>query len=618
MKVTVTEILERLLPRGTNPSPSEKDIDLGLAKAPTWPPDVFGVAAFLLERSGIYQLMSPGREDRWEKPWFTLSDADVARWKQASEEWRAEFGVPSLVQALWTDLLSQGRSSALSSFPGMGKEAPPWVRTAFALMIIADEASKDVGYVKLDEKPAETSWVNLYDAKAESEWIRRNREKQAASANHVLITRHRYSIALMASEDMLAVQPKARTPQVGATLRTMSQHLALLPAPSRMGATWQRIASSSIDTKRDLNLLLVPFPYKINLEWFSGIRDGTAVSRTSEPHKGWGWFDLEQRWLPEDPATFTQFVSALISEAERDNPGVRVDGVILPEYSVTWEHHVHLVEHLAKFNAEIEFVVSGSRTNCEQSEGNFALTSSINRSRSGDPIIQTNSRGKHHRWRLEKSQIEAYALQDKLDPSVNWWEGIALHRRQVHTHVFRGSSSFTTFICEDLARSDPCHETVRALGPSIVFCLLMDNVQIPVRWPGRYAATLAEDPGSAVLTFTSRGLIACAAESAKASESNRNKGDKAKGTGYARAANWSVGLWRDDMGTEARELHCPPNDHAVLLELEAKQAEDASYDDRRDTEGTSWVYKRSSTVRLTSSHPSLVALEEAKKVKTAG
>ena len=71
--------------------------------------------------------------------------------------------------------------------------------------------------------------------------------------------------------------------------------------------------------------------------------------------------------------------------------------------------------------------------------------------------------------------------------------------------TFRRKSIFSALICEDLARSEPCHSAVRSVGPNLVFVLLMDGPQIASRWSARYATSLADDPGSAVLTLTSRG-----------------------------------------------------------------------------------------------------------------
>jgi hypothetical protein len=62
-------------------------------------------------------------------------------------------------------------------------------------------------------------------------------------------------------------------------------------------------------------------------------------------------------------------------------------------------------------------------------------------------------------------------------------------------------------ICEDLARQDPAAELVRAVGPNLLVALLMDGPQLANRWPARYAAVLAEDPGTSILTLTSLGMV---------------------------------------------------------------------------------------------------------------
>jgi hypothetical protein len=44
------------------------------------------------------------------------------------------------------------------------------------------------------------------------------------------------------------------------------------------------------------------------------------------------------------------------------------------------------------------------------------------------------------------------------------------------------------------------------VGPTLAVALLMDGPQLLRRWPGRYAAVLADDPGTSVLTITSVGM----------------------------------------------------------------------------------------------------------------
>lgn len=45
---------------------------------------------------------------------------------------------------------------------------------------------------------------------------------------------------------------------------------------------------------------------------------------------------------------------------------------------------------------------------------------------------------KHHRWRLDRGQIEMYGLGGTLDPTRDWWEHIAVEGREVHFLTLNG------------------------------------------------------------------------------------------------------------------------------------------------------------------------------------
>ena len=92
--------------------------------------------------------------------------------------------------------------------------------------------------------------------------------------------------------------------------------------------------------------------------------------------------------------------------------------------------------------------------------------------------------------------------------------------------------------------------------------MLMDGPQLPHRWPSRYATGLADDPGSGVLTFTSRALVEA---------SNAGRSDP----------NWSVALWKGE-NDEPISLQCPPDKQAILLRFKVNPIEDATLDGRSD------------------------------------
>ncbi len=116
-------------------------------------------------------------------------------------------------------------------------------------------------------------------------------------------------------------------------------------------------------------------------------------------------------------------------------------------------------------------------------------------------------------------------------------------------------------VCEDLARIDPVQSVIRAVGPTLVIALLMDGGTVEKRWSGRYATVLAEDPGSAVLTLTSLGLMR---------RSIVKDGEK---------PNREIGLWKGS-DQRTRELQLAPSHHAILLTLSANRKTNFTLDGR--------------------------------------
>jgi hypothetical protein len=126
-------------------------------------------------------------------------------------------------------------------------------------------------------------------------------------------------------------------------------------------------------------------------------------------------------------------------------------------------------------------------------------------------------------------------------------------------------------VCEDLARSDPCHGVLRDVGPNIVFVMLMDGPQLSSRWSARYSTTLADDPGCSVLTYTSFGLIERSNRSAKHPKSH------------------VIGLWKDDTG-HAVEIPCPDGAHGVVLTLSDARITEQTLDGRCNSKAWAWRF----------------------------
>jgi hypothetical protein len=235
-----------------------------------------------------------------------------------------------------------------------------------------------------------------------------------------------------------------------------------------------------------------------------------------------------------------------------------------------------------KVEPDLEFIIAGSSTNCEKNaagnreKANYVLTALNYDSGIKDDNkrrVHVASRRKHHRWRLDRSQVREYALASSLNPAVKaWWEDHRIETPELYFHQFRESSTFVTMICEDLARNDPCHEILRSIGPNLLFALLMDGPQLEERWSARYASSLADDPGSAVLTFTSYGLI-----------DRMNKTER-----YPE--NRAIALWKDDSG-DIQKILMPKEKMScgVLLSLNSVLVEDQTIDGRK-VKNRSWRF----------------------------
>jgi hypothetical protein len=322
---------------------------------------------------------------------------------------------------------------------------------------------------------------------------------------------------------------------------------------------------------KPLGLLLVPFPY--------AIVDTAFKSSGLAPIGDWGWFNIEQKWLPKKADTskrraFVSYILDLIQKARSQN--ARIDGVILPELALDGVCFNDLARALIR-DKGIDFLISGVSRDQIGRTGNFVATAPfflLAKERTENALWKRFLliREKHHRWKLDKNQIEAYGLRNRLCEDKSWWENLSILSRSLDVIVYRATTTLTTLICEDLARVDPCQGGLRAVGPNLLVALLMDGPQLTARWPGRYAASLADDPGTSVLTLTSFGLIA-----------RQNK------IGSFEQAS-SIALWKDEV-TGIRKLELPRDMDAIALQLRQVFKNEKTLDGRTDNNlSDRWEY----------------------------
>ncbi len=533
--------------------------------------DLFAIAAFLLHRSGGYHHVSPFVDGASATASLVIDEETRSQWIEAGREWRGDgkSTLPAPPKALldaWRGLVRFAKNPLFLNSSGRSKPRP-WWRAAMALLAIADEAARDLGFEQEAEKSAQAAMSEV----AMRDSIRRDRKVYTVSN---------------ANTDQVCVLPKSRTPKVGCTLRSLSHNLSLLPSRGLARAYWSphpqlRSEEHLTAAASPFNLIVVPLPYQVQAQAFKG---------TPSKEASWGWFHVDPHWCPSSGDTktitngfdqFWEYIERILDAGARDVGTVH--GLVFPEAALSYEVFRRLCEKL-KDRAGFELLVSGifdsQSAVGEIRAGNFAAMARRDVGLDGKMNFNISTREKHHRWRIEKSQIEAYALGSSLDSSRGWWEQIDILNRSLDVFVLRGVATVTTLICEDLARSDPCQELVRGIGPNLVIALLMDGPQLKDRWPARYATVLAEDPGSSVLTVTSAGLLRRSNDTRQFPASDK------------------IGLWRDDTG-KTSELSLAPSAQALCLTLQPTAIQERTLDGRADNTGSqSW--------RLTGMAPVLI------------
>ncbi len=606
-----------------------EDIRVPYASPPLSPFDMFAIAAHLLDISGAYHHIVSERDGvqtsdddpsvpARSRRTLVFTEPDIKECRRLGALWRKPLvnnGTPGAnafearskalikVHKLWDELLgSYGLAPVYE--PGPHSQDPPkWWRIALMLLVIADEAAEGAGF-ELENKTGLWFMVK-HEAELRQQlgaWTKRQRTAAGPSGVGSALAEWgdndrigSFPVTLSAANpDVVCVQPKSRTSAVGCTMRSLSQNLALLPPRGVASAAWAPLRRSGErrDTKEDdqFNILLVPFPFSVDdKEFIPNPRHNAAKSP-------WGSFHLRQSWRYGYGGPFRRshiveklvdFIAELASVARHEEGASRIDAIVLPELALDHRIFSGLVDALPVRMPELRFLISGLSTkrlhldsDANLRHGNFVGVAAFQSLEWTSQSI----REKHHRWCLDEAQIETYGLEGVLDPRRRWWEDIDLMSRRVDFTVFQQGSVLAAMICEDLARVDPCQELLRAMGPSLVIALLMDAPQLATRWPARYATILAEDPGSSVLTLTSRGLMTRQRLLAKWPASQ-----------YGEPV---VALWRDNYYGRAMPIVCPYDCQGVWLKLHGRPAKDLSLDGRESRTGWSWIHGKDRALRI--------------------
>ena len=600
---------------------------------PRLPYDVFAIAAYLVELGGVYHHIQFAKKTTTEdeaapaggdQPTMVLrhisitqKDHDIVR--AAAKAWAELPPIEGTVVNFARDLTDDkiwsaleplfeswivvfGAYAAADTFVRLNARqdrpdpAPLWWKHAWRLLAISDEAAKGTGFQFDVSKTraaveGESTRLRWFEVDVWIEFATRGSAETPPQRPSLEWAEFADMTTLsVARQELVSVLPKVRTPAVGCTLRSLSHHLALMPGAGIARGRWTpnyirppRAAGGMPDGA--MNMLLVPFPYSIEARAFcASVVEDVSAGLADDRVPRFGYFDVCQHWLHDNAARreeIISFLQALIEAARAQAPAIHA--VVFPELSLDYDTFAHIRDHIRRTLPEVEILVAGVSTYAGR-RGNFVAIASFQRDAAGrsERDYRETVREKHHRWKLERAQLKAYGLLGALSPELSWWENISLQSRRVDFTVIRQSSVLAAMICEDLARVDPCQQVIRAVGPNLVVALLMDAPQINARWPARYATVLAEDPGCAVLTLTSRGLM---------TRQHR------LGTFRSNGDDRVVAMWRDDRNAAPHELKCPYDAQGILLTVLEEESEDITLDGRAD-KAKAWRYAGDVPVRV--------------------
>lgn len=624
----VIKEIKRVMPRGTRDIAILKDRGFGKKKDrwklfPSWPPDAFAVAAHLVKTTGAYQYANFNRNLRTNGDPFEIYAKNRPNLEKIGAAWANAIPIPELrddtdvaelseqsakkfhwlkldaeeiakvteddIQNIWEQLIPAENDYNMEGLPEFGGDIPSWWKYAIQLMILSDQASKGLGFSP--SPSADTTFTMMQVLLTSSMALQK---PDSYDRIFEMLAINNLAQPELVDTKCFAVMPKCRTPNVGWTLRSLTHNLAFMPVGEVRARWYHNVVSpesASGPNGTPLNVLVVPFPFYIKSEAF-------------ETTKTQGEFSLNQSWLKDLQARheIIRLVDSLIYEAYDD--GIPVNAVIFPEMSLDYVTFDWLSSKLAREHPkDFEFIMAGladrvvedgNTKQLVRQHGNFVGVRGRLRgwakgnSNTGANIPVANDgrvnwdyqsvRSKHHRWKIDDRQARRYGIRHRFVNGTRWWEGIAIGSRRVDVFEPRKGLTMTPLICEDLARSDPCQDVIRAIGPNLVVALLMDGPQIGRRWPAHYAGVLADDPGSSVLTVDSFGLINRAADC----------GDK---------SSRSVVFWKDCMGDE-QEIEISPAHRGLLLSLTAEKFEEVTLDGRTDG-GVAGAWRLSQVTPLT-------------------
>ena len=272
--------------------------------------------------------------------------------------------------------------------------------------------------------------------------------------------------------------PKLRTVQSGININNLSHNLCLITSETEINWSWDETLGR--DKIRELNILIIPWPFKINGSYFSEyqLNKNTKSNILHKNTHGYFKFDIDEEFNSD-------LLIHFFEEGLKTNGKINI--IVFPESSLTLDEYDEINGKLDIYCEANEikvrpYILAGIRElNCNDGfADNYLLLATKNdKDRANKKVIAKQH--KHHRWALDTNQISMYKLARQLSPNKKWWEAVNINDRKQNIHIIEDWISICPLICEDLARQDPVANVIRALGPNLVICLLLDGPQLQQR-----------------------------------------------------------------------------------------------------------------------------------------
>jgi hypothetical protein len=498
-----------------------------------WPPDLFAFTHATLEHAQAFRFaLSPPDAERWPpippERWSALVTDAARAWRASIDDGRRS--LPPQLAERWEWLLGEIDTPLEQLALG---HAWPLSQTLLTLHAIADEAC------------AILFGLTDGDAGTSCSYRARSRELLARTGTLARIDPH-----------TLKVLPKVRTPPTGRT--SFSRYASVVRG--NIEVRWHKLPYRSPGAGPEtehINALLLPWPLRVRASDFRPVPGSV-------------------HWLADRPSGFFEFVPSegldldlvdRVLVAARDEVD-SVDVVVLPESAID-ASEVEPLEALLDRHGVIG-LRAGVRerpATPERLGGNWVHIGVNPRFDGRGPLHDGEAQrwlhlrqNKHHRWSLDESQINQYNLGAALDPHVQWWEAMDVPRLTVQFVEGGWGSTMAHVVCEDLTNDDEVSGVTRSVGPTLVVAYLLDGPQLASRWTARYAGILADDPGSAVLTLSSYGMVS-------------------RSRPHGHAASAVIGLWKDRRGG-TREIPLDADAHGVVLTIGVDRTSRGSADGR--------------------------------------